>query len=58
MDGPGREHCIEHWWLECSLQIRELEVVTRPHHENWGTEEGWKTARQKGKEKKLKMDKE
>lgn len=40
------------------MQIRELEVVTRPHHENWGTEEGWKTARQKGKEKKLKMDKE
>lgn len=58
MDDPGAEHCIEHWRLEYSLQIWELEVVTRPHHENWGTEEGWVTARQKVKEKTLEMDKE
>ena len=58
MGGPGREHSIAHWWLVCSLQIWELEVVTRPHHENWGTEEGWITARQKVKEKKLKVGEE
>ena len=40
------------------MQIWELEVVTRPHHENWGTEEGWITARQKVKEKKLKVGEE
>lgn len=29
-------------------------MVTRSHHENWGTEKVWTTARQKDKDRKLK----